>query len=748
MYQSVHKKMMSRVILPTLWFVGFVCLVCLFLLIGMSTRWKAAPVRYFRVSPPHRRFLSPYVVYENDDEFPNTVEIVPEYDRYIDDLIEQGRLFMEDATVDSWGSEGGRSYLEYMGDSIRNQPIKLKTFEDAVVYRKDEVTYFHTSRGLVSYSKRCNNVRARPFRMCPDPRDRVTEAVLLHSEIWGGGYYHMMHEKVIMVSVARDIIVKNPGVMVLVEKIYPTMVEAFSLVDISVSSIREYNGALFVEKLHVPYLGVCGMQAGEMQRRFRQWVHDIHPPQTNKYTGKVVLIDRAENGCRRCLDNTGEIINTLRPEFSSVERVVLGRMPVHEQMRLFQEADVVIGPHGAGLTNIVFMRENTCVIEIHNERNYLNNAYSDMAVNLDLHYRGLIPAVRQGTIDWRRADVDKVLMHAKQCSFRMKMKSTAILRPHGVNTSYGKRVDSVFSSVYPVLGRGEGKQSDYLFGARYMNSTHVYSKNSGRLVELPLWSSIVSDNPAHVARQLRYRKYRRKKERRVNWAVLVPVSSTMTLSVFEFFMLVVPYLEFENVYIVLESLHAQSREFQAWMGILQIPSTMFVDPFDDKRMLMFETLTVLNPDFVYSDKNIMGMRDRIQQVHRDQYLYSEQNTVTIMLSPSFRDLDKVANEALDVDAEFTILPVDVDVTRVFNAIVDSVGVVMTSSQGVYPLFFVQEGGVVVNVEKEPNLASYVANVTGLVYRGVPMKRLNRGVVHESFVARREVALVLVEALQF
>jgi len=47
-----------------------------------------------------------------------------------------------------------------------------------------------------------------------------------------------------------------------------------------------------------------------------------------------------------------------------IEIVEPGRMPVRDQVALFSEARLVIGPHGAGLTNLLFTQPGTGVVEI------------------------------------------------------------------------------------------------------------------------------------------------------------------------------------------------------------------------------------------------------------------------------------------------------------------------------------------------------------------------------------------------
>lgn len=76
---------------------------------------------------------------------------------------------------------------------------------------------------------------------------------------------------------------------------------------------------------------------------------------------KLIYISRKKSGVRRLI-NENEIINLLEKEGFMV--VNLESMSVEEQALLLSQAKVVISPHGSGLTNLVFCREDTKVIEI------------------------------------------------------------------------------------------------------------------------------------------------------------------------------------------------------------------------------------------------------------------------------------------------------------------------------------------------------------------------------------------------
>lgn len=69
--------------------------------------------------------------------------------------------------------------------------------------------------------------------------------------------------------------------------------------------------------------------------------------------------DRAS---RRRLVNESDILPLLLDH--DFERVFLEELPFESQVALMQAADVVVAPHGAGLTNVIFCRPGTDVVEI------------------------------------------------------------------------------------------------------------------------------------------------------------------------------------------------------------------------------------------------------------------------------------------------------------------------------------------------------------------------------------------------
>ncbi|WP_168203200.1 glycosyltransferase family 61 protein [Marinobacter fonticola] len=84
-------------------------------------------------------------------------------------------------------------------------------------------------------------------------------------------------------------------------------------------------------------------------------VHEAPEPQ------RKVFISRL-NAARRRLVNEEDIWALLEPQ--GFERVLMEEMTFEDQVRLMRETAVLVAPHGAGLTNMLFCPKGTHIVEI------------------------------------------------------------------------------------------------------------------------------------------------------------------------------------------------------------------------------------------------------------------------------------------------------------------------------------------------------------------------------------------------
>ena len=109
----------------------------------------------------------------------------------------------------------------------------------------------------------------------------------------------------------------------------------------------------------------------------------------SKHNSKIkkLFIDRSESKFNHCkLINNNEIIITLKKRGFKIIQV--GKLSFERQIGLFRNAKIIVGPHGAAFTNLLFCRPKTKIIEI-KPKNRPNN-YKIISKFNNLKYKQFI----------------------------------------------------------------------------------------------------------------------------------------------------------------------------------------------------------------------------------------------------------------------------------------------------------------------------------------------------------------------
>jgi capsular polysaccharide biosynthesis protein len=118
---------------------------------------------------------------------------------------------------------------------------------------------------------------------------------------------------------------------------------------------------------------------------------------------EAIYVARTDTNRRR-MRNEEALIRFLEGE--GVRIVVPGALSVAEQIGLFSGAKIVIGPHGGGLTNVVFCPDDAIVYELH-PSHYLNVCFNRLAQARGLDYwMDLFPSDGEGAAHDRGWTVD------------------------------------------------------------------------------------------------------------------------------------------------------------------------------------------------------------------------------------------------------------------------------------------------------------------------------------------------------
>jgi capsular polysaccharide biosynthesis protein len=133
-------------------------------------------------------------------------------------------------------------------------------------------------------------------------------------------------------------------------------------------------------------LTFSGAQAiSGLVREFSTYVLDKAAPLTAPppRRGRRLYITRRSARMRRLL-NEDELLAELTPR--GFEVLALEELPLLAQIEAFNHADVVVAPHGAGLTNLLFCRPGALAVELFPDLGVHSSAFRRIATHLGLPY--------------------------------------------------------------------------------------------------------------------------------------------------------------------------------------------------------------------------------------------------------------------------------------------------------------------------------------------------------------------------
>jgi capsular polysaccharide biosynthesis protein len=130
------------------------------------------------------------------------------------------------------------------------------------------------------------------------------------------------------------------------------------------------------------------------------------PAGTRRVPGRRLYVTRGRQAGSRIVTNEDDVLALLAPLGFAV--IDPGKMPVAEQIRTFAQAEWIVAPHGAALTNLAFASPGAAVVELF-APNYVQGCYWKITECLpDVEYRYLVGrgrAPRGGRMDGVDSDI-------------------------------------------------------------------------------------------------------------------------------------------------------------------------------------------------------------------------------------------------------------------------------------------------------------------------------------------------------
>jgi len=228
------------------------------------------------------------------------------------------------------------------------------------------------------------------------------------------GYFHWLFD-----ILPRWSVLETSGV----EKVYVQNDKIFQregLELLGLASAKQYgarpNVHIQAEQLVVPSIPSHSGHPSSFSCRFLR--ERFQPERTTNSGGMRIYVSRSDATRRRIINE--EALFPLLKDFG-FEIIIPGELTMKEQISVFGKADIVMGPHGAGLSNLVFAPDGCRVFEIFHPR-YVNACYRDLADTLEFPYHYLFGEGRRSNNRynslWGKSDIhldlDKVSRFLKK----------------------------------------------------------------------------------------------------------------------------------------------------------------------------------------------------------------------------------------------------------------------------------------------------------------------------------------------
>lgn len=196
----------------------------------------------------------------------------------------------------------------------------------------------------------------KPHRLCG------TVALLGNRN--ANNYYHWMND-----VLPRLAVLENSGYpldsidhFVLGELQHEFQIESLRALNIDTDRLHFYESNNYVCASNVLLATYGANSLGKSQGRWNpEFLNQVFAPARKAAPSLRLYVSRGRTGARGIV-NEAELIDFL--SLSGFQVVIAENMTIRQQASLFSIASVVLGPHGAGLSNIAFCQPGTRVIEL------------------------------------------------------------------------------------------------------------------------------------------------------------------------------------------------------------------------------------------------------------------------------------------------------------------------------------------------------------------------------------------------
>jgi capsular polysaccharide biosynthesis protein len=197
---------------------------------------------------------------------------------------------------------------------------------------------------------------------------------------WSTGYFHWFSDAIPRLWAARKYINDHHVLLPNEYKNIRYVIDSLDILNIQFSFFNPLK-KVSVKSLLLPgHIGGTGHFNSHIMREIR---NEFLKSSSKTRVFRRIYVSRRKANFRRLLNEAD--LEDLLKDFGFETRV-LEDLNLLDQIQLFSETAIALGPHGAGLTNMLFMRTNSKIIELRGDKDSHNNCYFSLASAMELDY--------------------------------------------------------------------------------------------------------------------------------------------------------------------------------------------------------------------------------------------------------------------------------------------------------------------------------------------------------------------------
>jgi len=213
-------------------------------------------------------------------------------------------------------------------------------------------------------------------------RRPIEREVLWITDYWSTGHFHWLTDALTRLFVVRDrlsdFLLLLPG-SYKTRDVVKTSLEAFGVKNVD---FIENDEVVACRDLLLPsHTAPSGHFNDEAIRGVRNVLLSAYG--SAAAGGERLYITRSRAAKRRIVNE--DAIATILANFG-FQTILAEELSFAEQVQISSRARYIVSNHGAGLTNILFMRDGGSVLELRHQSDCINNCYFTLASALDLNY--------------------------------------------------------------------------------------------------------------------------------------------------------------------------------------------------------------------------------------------------------------------------------------------------------------------------------------------------------------------------